>query len=263
MLVDVMSLGVTGKEAEHLLDEIGITVNKNQIPFDGQPANTSSGIRVGTPAVTSRGMGTDEMREIGRLIIEAIERRDDAAEQARLADRVARDLRPIPGSGPGRPADPDGAAGGVRLSPFAGQALPYILARLRRGGGSRVRPHAARPADRPARRRRRPSGPPTRQRRPDPARRRRRGRDRLHPRRPRPSASRTATRTSCPSRAPSIRPASSPCCSAGHSRPRSASSTTTSTCGRGGSSPVSSDSRCSRSAWASSSSSSTTRSVRA
>ena len=74
MLVDVMSLGVTGKDAEHLLDEIGITVNKNQIPFDGQPANTSSGIRVGTPAVTSRGMGTDEMREIGRLIIEAIER---------------------------------------------------------------------------------------------------------------------------------------------------------------------------------------------
>ena len=89
MLVDVMSLGVTGKDAEHLLDEIGITVNKNQIPFDGQPANTSSGIRVGTPAVTSRGMGADEMREIGRLIIDAIEGRDDAAVQARLANDVA------------------------------------------------------------------------------------------------------------------------------------------------------------------------------
>jgi glycine hydroxymethyltransferase len=99
MLVDVMSLGVTGKEAEHLLDEIGITVNKNQIPFDGQPANTSSGIRVGTPAVTSRGMGPDEMREIGRLIIEAIERRDDAPEQARLADRAAEICArfPVPG----------------------------------------------------------------------------------------------------------------------------------------------------------------------
>ena len=99
MLVDVMSLGVTGKEAEQLLDEIGITVNKNQIPFDGQPANTSSGIRVGTPAVTSRGMGSDEMREIGRLIIEAIERRDDAAEQARLADRVSEICArfPVPG----------------------------------------------------------------------------------------------------------------------------------------------------------------------
>ena len=56
MLVDVTPLGVTGKEAEHLLDEIGITVNKNAIPFDRSPPNTSSGIRVGTPAVTSRGL---------------------------------------------------------------------------------------------------------------------------------------------------------------------------------------------------------------
>jgi glycine hydroxymethyltransferase len=99
MLADVMSLGVTGKEAEHLLDEIGITVNKNQIPFDSQPANTSSGIRVGTPAVTSRGMGPDEMREIGRLIVAAIEHRDDAAEQGRLAERVAEICArfPVPG----------------------------------------------------------------------------------------------------------------------------------------------------------------------
>jgi glycine hydroxymethyltransferase len=107
MLVDVMSLGVTGKEAEHLLDEIGVTVNKNQIPFDGQPANTSSGIRVGTPAVTSRGMGAEEMREIGRLIIDAIVQRDDAAEQARLAARVARICSrfPVPGlTGPDTPA---------------------------------------------------------------------------------------------------------------------------------------------------------------
>jgi glycine hydroxymethyltransferase len=99
MLVDVMSLGVTGKDAEHLLDEIGITVNKNQIPFDGQPANTSSGIRVGTPAVTSRGMGPDEMRDIGRLIIDAIEGREDSAVQSRLAARVAEicDRFPVPG----------------------------------------------------------------------------------------------------------------------------------------------------------------------
>jgi glycine hydroxymethyltransferase len=99
MLADVTPLGVTGKEAEHLLDEIGITVNKNQIPFDSQPANTSSGIRVGTPAVTSRGMGPDEMREIGALIAEAIERRDDAYEQARLAGRVSAICArfPVPG----------------------------------------------------------------------------------------------------------------------------------------------------------------------
>ncbi len=89
MLVDVTTGGVTGKEAEHLLDEIGITVNKNQIPFDKQPPNTSSGIRVGTPAVTSRGMGVDEMSEIGTLIADAIEQRDDGAAQASLAARVA------------------------------------------------------------------------------------------------------------------------------------------------------------------------------
>ncbi len=89
MLIDVMSQGVTGKDAEHLLDELGITVNKNQIPFDQQPPNTSSGIRVGTPAVTSRGMGEPEMREIASLIADAIERRDDPAARAALADRVA------------------------------------------------------------------------------------------------------------------------------------------------------------------------------
>jgi glycine hydroxymethyltransferase len=99
MLVDVMSRGVTGKDAEHLLDEIGITVNKNQIPFDGQPANTSSGIRVGTPAVTSRGMGPNEMREIGSIIADAIEHRDDPASGAPLAERVAAIARrfPVPG----------------------------------------------------------------------------------------------------------------------------------------------------------------------
>jgi glycine hydroxymethyltransferase len=99
MLVDVMSRGVTGKDAEHLLDEIGITVNKNQIPFDAQPANTSSGIRVGTPAVTSRGMGPDEMREIGSVIADAVERHDDPGAQASLAERAAAIARrfPVPG----------------------------------------------------------------------------------------------------------------------------------------------------------------------
>jgi glycine hydroxymethyltransferase len=102
MLADVTPLGVTGKEAEHLLDEIGITVNKNQIPFDSQPANTSSGIRVGTPAVTSRGMGTAEMAEIGELIVEAIVRRDEPAALGRLADRVAAICGrfPVPGLSP-------------------------------------------------------------------------------------------------------------------------------------------------------------------
>ena len=56
--MDVTPLGVTGKEAERLLDEVGITVNKNAIPFDPLPPNTASGIRVGTPATTTRGFGT-------------------------------------------------------------------------------------------------------------------------------------------------------------------------------------------------------------
>jgi glycine hydroxymethyltransferase len=99
MLVDVTPLGVTGKEAEHLLDEIGITVNKNAIPFDTLPPNTGSGIRIGTPATTSRGFGPDEMRAVGRIIIEAIERRDDPAAQARLAGDVREIVNrfPVPG----------------------------------------------------------------------------------------------------------------------------------------------------------------------
>jgi glycine hydroxymethyltransferase len=88
MLVDVTPLGVTGKEAEHLLDEIGITVNKNAIPFDKNPPNTASGIRVGTPATTSRGFREPEMRQLGEIIVSAITTRDDPSEQAKLAALV-------------------------------------------------------------------------------------------------------------------------------------------------------------------------------
>ena len=99
MLVDVTPLGVTGSEAERLLDEIGITVNKNAIPFDRNPPNTASGIRVGTPAATTRGMGPEEMRAVGRLIIGAIRRRDDQAALAGLTAeaRAIADRFPVPG----------------------------------------------------------------------------------------------------------------------------------------------------------------------
>ncbi|MEO7664643.1 MAG: serine hydroxymethyltransferase [Candidatus Limnocylindrales bacterium] len=99
MLVDVTPLGVTGKEAEHLLDAIGITVNKNAIPFDPLPPNTSSGVRVGTPAATTRGFGPEEMRAIARLITDAIARRDDEAATAALAAevRAMTDRFPVPG----------------------------------------------------------------------------------------------------------------------------------------------------------------------
>ncbi len=99
MLVDVTPLGVTGKEAEHLLDEVGITVNKNAIPFDPLPPNTSSGIRIGTPATTTRGFGPDEMRTIAGLITRAINQRDEPGAKAELATAVASivDRFPVPG----------------------------------------------------------------------------------------------------------------------------------------------------------------------
>ena len=68
MLVDVRSKNVTGKEAEHMLDEIGITANKNTIPNDPQSPFVTSGLRLGTPAATSRGMKEDDMREIAAII---------------------------------------------------------------------------------------------------------------------------------------------------------------------------------------------------
>jgi glycine hydroxymethyltransferase len=111
ILLDVTSLGVTGRDAEHLLDEVGITVNKNQIPFDSKPANTSSGIRVGTPAVTSRGMGPAEMDEIGDIVVDALEARDTPAELTRLAARAAAicDRFPVPGLPASAPMGPPAA----------------------------------------------------------------------------------------------------------------------------------------------------------
>jgi glycine hydroxymethyltransferase len=98
-LVDVTPMGVTGRDAETLLDDVGITVNKNAIPFDANPPNVASGIRIGTPATTTRGMGVDEMRTIGHLVVEAITGRDDAAVHARSREDVrARVTRfPVPG----------------------------------------------------------------------------------------------------------------------------------------------------------------------
>jgi glycine hydroxymethyltransferase len=99
MLVDVTPLGVTGKEAEASLDAIGITVNKNAIPYDQHPPNIASGIRLGTPAVTSRGFGGAEMVQLGHLIARAIATREDPTEQASLARDVAgiADRFPVPG----------------------------------------------------------------------------------------------------------------------------------------------------------------------
>jgi glycine hydroxymethyltransferase len=72
MLVDLTDLGITGKEAQETLDRTGITINKNAIPFDTRGPHVTSGIRIGTPALTTRGMKEDQMKQIGGLIAEVL-----------------------------------------------------------------------------------------------------------------------------------------------------------------------------------------------
>jgi glycine hydroxymethyltransferase len=88
MLVDVFSKGMLGSEAEKALGEAGITVNKNAIPFDTNPPMKPSGVRIGTPALTTRGMKEAEMRQIGRWIAEALLHRTDAAVLSKVRKQV-------------------------------------------------------------------------------------------------------------------------------------------------------------------------------
>jgi glycine hydroxymethyltransferase len=89
MLVDVRPLGVNGKQADAALGEVRITVNKNTIPFDPEKPMIGSGVRVGTPAVTSRGMGETEMRDIAQLIVDGIAAREDRSALEEIRRRVA------------------------------------------------------------------------------------------------------------------------------------------------------------------------------
>jgi glycine hydroxymethyltransferase len=88
MLVDVFSKGMLGSEAEKALGEAGITVNKNAIPFDVNPPLKPSGIRIGTPALTTRGMREPEMRQVGRWIADALLHRTDAVVLTRIRKEV-------------------------------------------------------------------------------------------------------------------------------------------------------------------------------
>jgi len=88
MLVDVFAKGMLGSEAEKALGEAGITVNKNAIPFDTNPPMKPSGIRIGTPALTTRGMTEGEMRQIGRWISEGLHHRSDAAVLRKIRQQV-------------------------------------------------------------------------------------------------------------------------------------------------------------------------------
>lgn len=89
MLVSLRSLNLTGKVAEHVLDQVGITVNKNTIPFDQESPFVTSGIRIGTPAVTSRGFKEEEMKEIASIMVKLLKNHEDENVQKEVADRVA------------------------------------------------------------------------------------------------------------------------------------------------------------------------------
>jgi glycine hydroxymethyltransferase len=91
MLVSLLGKGLTGKEAETTLDEVGITLNKNMIPFDPESPLVTSGIRIGTPAVTTRGMKEPEMAQIALLIHRALSNRDNEG----LLNEVRRDVRDL------------------------------------------------------------------------------------------------------------------------------------------------------------------------
>lgn len=89
ILIDVRNFDLTGKKAEALLDEVGITVNKNAIPFDPESPFVTSGIRIGTAAVTSRGMGLKAMDEIASIMAQVLKNPDDAHTQQEARRRVA------------------------------------------------------------------------------------------------------------------------------------------------------------------------------
>jgi glycine hydroxymethyltransferase len=89
LLIDLRSLGLTGKVAEKVLDEVGITVNKNTIPYDPESPFVTSGIRIGTAAVTTRGFGLEEMDEIASIISLTLKNHEDEAKLEEARKRVA------------------------------------------------------------------------------------------------------------------------------------------------------------------------------
>ncbi len=96
ILVDLRSRSLTGQQAETTLDEAGLTVNKNTIPFDPQPPKITSGIRLGVAALTSRGMGEEEMVKVGHLIAEALDRLGDSGALSKIRGKVRELCRDFP-----------------------------------------------------------------------------------------------------------------------------------------------------------------------
>jgi glycine hydroxymethyltransferase len=89
MLVDVTALSIGGKLATQVLEHCGITVNMNMIPFDTRKPLDPSGIRIGTPALTTRGMGVADMRQVGRWMLDALKSPSDAVVQRRIRSEVS------------------------------------------------------------------------------------------------------------------------------------------------------------------------------
>jgi glycine hydroxymethyltransferase len=104
VLVDVRPKELNGQEAAGLLERCGVVVNKNAIPFDELPPALASGIRIGTPALTSRGFGPGEIRRVGQIILEAFDARGDVEVERRLRTEVRElcDAHPAPGVPSGR-----------------------------------------------------------------------------------------------------------------------------------------------------------------
>ena len=100
ILCDVTPLGVTGKEATAALEAVGVTINKNSIPGETRSPMVTSGVRYGTPAATTRGMGLTEMEQIAQWSVEAIAAREDAAKLEQIRREVVKVARqfPVPGN---------------------------------------------------------------------------------------------------------------------------------------------------------------------
>ena len=96
LVIDVRPADITGKEAAECLERVGITANMNTIPYDPQPPRVCSGVRLGTPALTTRGMGELEMARIAKFISLAIQSRDDGAKQKKLREDVREFSRAFP-----------------------------------------------------------------------------------------------------------------------------------------------------------------------
>ena len=96
MLVDLTSKDITGKDAEQALDQAGITVNKNTVPFESRSPFVTSGIRLGTAALTTRGLREEDMRTVGGFIVEALEKHEYQSELARIRKNVEDFARQFP-----------------------------------------------------------------------------------------------------------------------------------------------------------------------